>query len=31
MQASYESLRYWKSDSKYHILFVPKYRKKKLY
>ncbi len=31
MQTSYESLSHSKWDCKYHVVFVPKYRKKKLY
>ena len=31
MTSSYESLSHSKWDSKYHVVFVPKYRKKKLY
>lgn len=31
MQTSYNSLSHSKWDCKYHIVFVPKYRKKKLY
>ena len=28
---SYESLSHWKWDCKYHVVFVPKYRKRVLY